>query len=157
MAESGCLRDVAVQNLEVVGKADLSGVSLTYKVPVVDITTATYTVGAEQSGTIFTLNKDDGITVTLPVPAAGLKFEFVVATAPTTSVTIVTNASANIIHGQITTSEDAAGCVACAASSDTITLVANLAIVGDRVNVVSDGTSYFVGGCVDVQDAATTT
>ena len=156
MSESGCQRDVACQNLEVSGRTQLDTVSS--KVPVVSITTATYPVSAGQTGTLFALNKADGITVTLPAPAAGLNFDFVVATAPTSNTTtIVTTSSANIIHGQITTSEDAGGSVACVAEADTITLVANTAIVGDRVQVVSDGTRYFVSGCVKLATAATTT
>ena len=88
MAESGCLRDVAVQNLDVGGKADLSSATLTYKVAVESITTATYTVAAIQSGSLFVLNKADGIVVTLPAPASGLSFNFVVGIAPTATATI---------------------------------------------------------------------
>tara|TARA_R110002020_G_scaffold52371_1_gene147234 strand:- start:391 stop:957 length:567 start_codon:yes stop_codon:yes gene_type:complete len=56
-----------------------------YKVPVVSITAATYAVTTEQSGTIFTLNKADGIVVTLPAATAGLKYEFYVETALTSN------------------------------------------------------------------------
>ena len=138
MAESGCLRDMQVNNLDVTG-------TLSTKVPVYSITGATYTVKAGQSGALFALNKADGITITLPAPASGLCFDFVVATAPTTAATVVTNGSANIIHGQIVTSADGTATTT-AASSDTVTFAANTAIIGDRISLVSDGTSYFVTG-----------
>ena len=44
------------------------------------ITTATKAVTAADSGTVYGFNKADGIVVTLPTPAAGLNYKFLVET-----------------------------------------------------------------------------
>ena len=49
------------------------------------LTAATYTVSADQSGTIFTFNRAAGVVVTLPAAATGLNFEFYVETALTSN------------------------------------------------------------------------
>ncbi len=122
-----------------------------------EVLIAAKTLVAGDSGKTFYLNLAGGFATTLPAPSMGLKFKFVVNTAPTTAYTVVTASSANVIHGQVSSAEDAAGSVACAASSDTISFVANKAIKGDWVSVESDGTSWFVQGMCNVQDGITTT
>ena len=122
-----------------------------------EVLTAAKTLVAGDSGKTFYLNLAGGFATTLPAPSMGLKFKFVVNTAPTTAYTVVTASSANVIHGQVSSAEDAAGSVACAASSDTISFVANKAIKGDWVSVESDGTSWFVQGMCNVQDGITNT
>ena len=117
----------------------------------------TNTITNTENGKTFVLSLVDGFVSTLPAPFAGASFKFIVGVAPTTAYTVVTDSSANIIHGQVVTSKDAAGDVACAAASDTVTFVAIKAIIGDWVKVVSDGTSWFVSGMCDVQDGITTT
>lgn len=115
------------------------------------------TLTAAQSGSTIYLSLAGGFATTLPAPAEGLKFKFVAAVAPTTAYTIVTSGSANIIHGQISSAEDAAGSVSTTASADTISFVANKAIKGDYCEVESDGTSWYVSGMCNVQDGMTTT
>jgi uncharacterized cupin superfamily protein len=123
----------------------------------VETVTTTNVITADENGKTFILSLAGGFESTLPTPAAGLHFKFIVGVAPTTAYTIVTESSSNIIHGQVCTPEDAAGSVATVASADTITFVANLAIIGDYVKVVSDGTSWFLSGMCSVQDGITTT
>lgn len=122
-----------------------------------EVLTAAKTLVAGDSGKTLFLALAGGFAVTLPAPSLGLKFKFVVSTAPTTAYTVVTASSANVIHGGVTSGEDAAGSVATAASSDTISFVANKAIKGDWVEVESDGTSWYVFGNCSVQDGITTT
>lgn len=122
-----------------------------------EVLTAAKTLTAKDTGKTLYLTLAGGFATTLPLPSLGLEFTFVVAVAPTTTYTVVTASSANIIHGQVCSAEDAAGDVACAAASDTISFVANKAIIGDWVKVRSDGTSWFVSGMCDVQDGITTT
>lgn len=110
--------------------------------------TAANVIAASESGTTYFLNLAGGFASTLPAPAAGLHFRFIVGTAPTTSYTITTNASANVIFGQVYcnagTDEDSAT----TGGEDTISFVANTAVVGDQVDIVSDGTKwYFKGFC----------
>ena len=47
---------------------------------VADVTTATYTVTAAQSGSILTLNRAAGIVVTLPTASSGLHYRFIIGT-----------------------------------------------------------------------------
>ena len=126
------------------------------EVPVENVIT-TNVITAAESGKTFILSLAGGFTSTLPKPEVGLNFKFIVGVAPTTAYIIATNGSANIIQGQVVSAEDAAGSVATAADSDTITFVANKAIIGDTVEVVSDGSRWFVKGFCNVQDGITTT
>ena len=110
------------------------------------------TLSADDSGKTFLLALAGGFTTTLPAAAEGVTYRFIVSVAPTTAYIIVTDSSANVIHGQVATSEDAAGDVACAAASDTVTFVASKAIIGDWVELTSDGTNWYISGMCDVQD-----
>ena len=58
----------------------------TLKKAVTSITDSTKTVTAAESGTIFTLNRAGGITVTLPAAEAGLYYNFHVGTTFTTTL-----------------------------------------------------------------------
>ena len=106
--------------------------------------TAVSTLTAAQSGTIFFLNSATEFATTLPAPAAGLSYTFIVKAAPSgASYTIVTNGSANIIKGVQVTAEDAGGSGDSGTADDTITFVDGQAVAGDMVTVISDGTSWF--------------
>ena len=54
------------------------------------ITTATKTLTAADSGTVYGFNKADGIVVTLPTPAAGIHYKFLVETTFTSAGQIKT-------------------------------------------------------------------
>ena len=102
--------------------------------------TTTNTILANESGKTFFLNLAGGFTSTLPAPAEGLKFKFIVQTAPTTAYIITTNGGDNIIFGTIvdTTATLAAN------AEDTITFVASTALVGDSAEFISDGTNWYM-------------
>lgn len=120
--------------------------------------TTTNVITASESGTRFILNSATGFVSTLPAPAAGLEFWFYIgATEPTSSHTVVTASSANIMVGVIGTAEtfSASADVTIAADSDTITFVANKAVHGDHAHVWSDGTNWYVDGFCAVQDGMT--
>ena len=123
-----------------------------------NIAAATLTT-ADAGKTIF-LKLAAGFVTTLPLPAAGLSFEFIVGTAPSAgSYTIVTSGSANIIKGQVYTS-DFSGTVDSdieVSGGDTITLVTAKAVAGDRVELRCDGTNWFAYGFCSVFDAITIT
>jgi hypothetical protein len=104
--------------------------------------TAASTLTAAQSGTTFFLNSATEFATTLPAPAAGIAYTFIVKTAPSgASYTVVTAASANIIKGQAYPASGAAGDTGTA--DDTISFVDAQAVAGDTVIVISDGTSWF--------------
>ncbi len=104
--------------------------------------TATNVIAASETGSVFFLNSATEFVSTLPAPAAGLKFTFIVKAAPSgASYTIVTNASANIIKGQQQSAAGDAGDTG--TTDDTITFVDGQAVPGDRVDVISDGTYWY--------------
>jgi hypothetical protein len=105
-----------------------------------EVVTTTNVITADEAGTTFYLDAAGGFTSTLPAPAIGLKYKFIVSTAPTTAYIITTNGGANILQG---TYIDIVGEMVSIASQDTLNFVANTALVGDYLEVESDGTSWF--------------
>lgn len=124
-----------------------------------EVVAATNVITAAESGKTFFLNHATEFVSTLPAPAAGLRYTFIVSGAPSgASYTIVTNASANIIKGNVVTAQDAGGSSDTEQSGgDTITLVDSKAVAGDRVDVVCDGTNWFATAVCKVFDAITIT
>ena len=79
---------------------------------VVDITAATYTVEDIQSGTHFTLNKADGIVVTLPVAEPGLTYTFSIGTTFTGTFSLDAAQTSDLYIGTLIMSDkDAPGTV----------------------------------------------
>jgi hypothetical protein len=104
--------------------------------------TAASTLTAAQSGTTFFLNSATEFATTLPAPAAGVTFTFIVKAAPSgANYTVVTASSANIIKGQAYPASGDAGDTGTA--DDTISFVSGSSVAGDMVTVISDGTSWF--------------
>jgi hypothetical protein len=113
-------------------------------------------ITAAESGKTFFLELATGFVSTLPAPAIGLRYTFVVKTAPSGgSYTVVTTSSANIIKGQQFSSAGDAGDSGTA--DDTITFVDGQSVAGDRVEVISDGTSWFAYAFSDVAAGITFT
>jgi len=108
-----------------------------------EVVTATNAdISAVESGKTFFLSSATEFVSTLPAPALGLRYTFIVTAAPSgASYTVVTNSSANIIIGQQQSVAGDAGDFGTA--DDTITFVDGQAVAGDRVDVISDGTSWF--------------
>ena len=122
------------------------------------VLTTTKTVAAFETGTRFILNTATAFVTTLPAPAAGLEFWFYIgATEPTTSHTVVTNASANIINGNLVSPDVDGTNVVNAADADTISFIASKALHGDFAHVWSDGTNWYLDGMSSAFDGMTTT
>jgi uncharacterized protein GlcG (DUF336 family) len=108
----------------------------------VSTATAASTLTVADSGKTIFLNSATEFVTTLPLPASGLRFTFIVKAAPVgTAYTVVTNGGANIIKGQQYNAAGVAGDTG--TSDDTITFVASSSVAGDRVELISDGTSWF--------------
>lgn len=121
-----------------------------------EIVTATNVITAAESGSTFFLNSTAEFVSTLPLPALGLRYTFIVQAAPSgASYTIVTNGSANIIVGKMTAAGATAGDTG--ATDDTISFVDGQAVVGDRVDVISNGTSWYAYGVASVAAGITFT
>lgn len=123
--------------------------------PTVETLSAARALTAAESGKTLLLSLAGGFAVTLPPPAVGVRFTFIVAIAPTTAYTVVTSGSANIIKGFATNAAGAS--VTPLLDGDTITFVASQAVAGDQVTVVSDGTSWFMNGWAHVAAGITNT
>lgn len=115
------------------------------------------TLVAADSGTTYFLNLADGFTVTLPAPELGLRFKFIVSTAPTTAYVITTNGGDDIMIGGINELEvDTGDDGPYDNNADTLNFVASVAVVGDFVEMVSDGTSWFFNGQTNADGGITT-
>ena len=100
--------------------------------------TAAYTVLASDSGKIFTIDQDAAFTITLPSDQEGLNYKFIVTDAGSGEVHITSGAS-NGIKGfsmDPTTGINAIDNVL-------IDIVSGTAVVGDYVNLVNDGTTWW--------------
>ncbi len=118
----------------------LDGVNVTAAAS--EVVTATNAITAAESGTTFFLDATTEFVSTLPAPALGLRYSFIVKAEPSgANYTVVTTSSANIIIGKQFVAADAAGDTGTA--DDTISFVSGQAVAGDRVDVISDGTNWF--------------
>lgn len=133
-----------------------SGVTITGQLEPIEDVTATNVITAAESGSTFFLNSATEFVSTLPAPAAGLKYKFIVKAAPSgANYTIVTNGGDNILIGMVTcATADDLGAVD--ANADVITFVGGQSVVGDWVEVVSDGTSWYYSGACFVAEGITT-
>lgn len=108
------------------------------------VLTAAGNITGEDHGKTLFLDNTTGFVTTLPMPIMGFDCDVINRTPNTTgNHTIVTNGSPNIIKG-IAFNGEAAGVGDSGATDDTISFVANSSLAGDRVNLRSDGTSWFV-------------
>ena len=121
-----------------------------------EVVTATNVIAASESGKTFFLSAAAGFESTLPTAAAGLRFRFIVKTAPTSNGYTITGSPADKIQGTVACSgaEDTVNGVT-AADADNVILVANVDLVGDLVDFVSDGTNWYVTGNVNTFAAIT--
>lgn len=109
----------------------------------VEVVAATNVITAAESGTTFVLSSATEFVSTLPAPAAGLNYKFIVGAAPSgASYTVVTASNATIIQGLVVVN----GATVAGANEDTITFADGAAAVGDWVEVISDGTNWYVSG-----------
>ena len=134
--------------VDITGNATISG-SAAFLQPVVSITDATYTPTSAQSGTIFSLNRAGGITVTLPTAAAGLTYEFHVGTTFTGTCIIQGASSDDTMQGAILSlDKDELGSVV-ALNENIDTAGWNIPAAADyRLTLDADTDGRFIGGYV---------
>ena len=125
--------------------------------PVTSITDATYTPTTAQSGTIFSLNRAAGVTVTLPAAAAGLFYEFHIGTTFTGSFILQGATSADTFQGMVfQLDKDELGSVV-ALNENIDTAGWNVPAAADyRLTMDADTDGRFIGGhirCVAITDA----
>jgi hypothetical protein len=106
MSESGCLKDVACQNLQVEGvmKATTAGKGISYLRQVLSKTDS-YTLSRLESGAIVTGNKAAGMTITLPTAEVGLTYDIHVGTTITSNAFIINTDGTDTFQGQLITND----------------------------------------------------
>lgn len=131
---------------------DPDGVELAVN-PFVKTKTAAFTVPTSENGMTYILSLAGGFATTLPSPAAGLRYRFVVGISNTSNYTIA--AASAIIFGSVSSADLNAASDAALSSTGitTITLAANKSVKGDWIELVSDGAAWFMSGNVTVFDA----
>ena len=115
--------------------------------PVEDLTEAS-TLTTSDCGKTLLLNSATEFATTLPTPTSGCKLKFIVKAAPASaSYTVVTASSGNVIIGGINELEtDTGDDGPYDDNADTITFADGVAVVGDEVEMNSDGTSWYING-----------
>lgn len=105
------------------------------------LSTAT-TLTNSDSGKVFTLSGSAGVAITLPsVAVDGFNAKFVIGSAfATTNFTVV--APTQVIQGGAIVNS----VFVPASNENVISFVATAETIGDYVNIVSDGTKYYVDG-----------
>ena len=114
----------------------------------VEVVSATNVITAAESGRVFFLNSGTEFASTLPAPALGLEYTFIVSAAPSgASYTVVTEGGCQIMAGHVLAvdlaGDDTGTDVETTATGTTITFVDGVSVVGDRAHVISDGSSWF--------------
>ena len=124
---------------------------------VTEVVTAANTITAAENNKVFFMNTAGGFANTLPAPFAGAHYIFIVTAAPTTAYTVVTEGSCQVLAGHVLTSgfADSGSDVETAATGTTVNFVASIAVVGDRAELWSDGTSWFAS-CICAVEAGIT-
>lgn len=135
----------------------LTGKTVSGPVPT-ETAAATDTLTADESGKVIFLSSATEFAITLPAVAAGLRFTFIVAAAPSgASYTIVSGA--NEIIGQVYSTDvnSATDPDFEASGANTISFVDSKAVKGDSVELVCDGTNWYARAFCSVFDAITFT
>lgn len=125
-----------------------------------EVVAAANTITAAESGSVFFLSATAEFASTLPAPAAGLHYTFIVSAAPSgASYTIASASGTDNIHGTAVSSADAGGSMDSTAgtAADTITFVDGQSLKGDMVELWCDGTSWYASGFASDEDAITYT
>jgi hypothetical protein len=120
------------------------------------LVTAAKTLTAADSGVTQFLDLAGGFTVTLPALKLGLRFTFVVKTAPTTAY-IIASATADNIIGWPSNIGGADSVADGNAAGDVLNFVANVALAGDMAEFFCDGTSWHVRAHAKAINAITIT
>lgn len=120
----------------------------------IEIVTTTNVLTAAESGKTFILNSATGFVTTLPAAEAGLRFKFIVGNTPPTSGnhTVITPSTPDLIDGVVMFNT-----VVPFANEDTVSFVASTAIAGDWVELVCDGTNWYITGAMATTGAITGT
>ena len=124
----------------------------------VENVTAAKTLTTGDSGKVFTIDQDSSFAITLPKAAdadVGWHAKFIITDAGTNSVTIIPNSAEDTLIGMVVS---AAGSEAGAQSAETGVDVIDFisgAAAGDWVELLCDGSNFYVSGMIHDSDHVT--
>lgn len=118
---------------------------------------AANTLTTSECGKISFLSSATEFDSILPAPTAGCEFTFIIAAAPSgAAYTISTASLANIFIGHVVTADvNSATDGDISTADDRISFADGVAAVGDKVVMVSDGTSWFYQASAAVYNGIT--
>ena len=122
----------------------------------VEVVTAANTITAAESGTTYILNSATAFASVLPTVAAGLRYRFIAGATQVTggnhTVSCVAN-NDNTMYGSVTV----AGLVIAGTVEGQANFIADTMLPGDWVEVISDGTNWYISGQATASGAITLT
>jgi hypothetical protein len=123
-----------------------------------EILTAARVLTAADSGKVFFLKLAVGFNITLPAPAVGLNYKFYVNIAPTGGAGYtITAAAINTMVGQVYSSTGGDADSTTTFIADLMTFVNDAAVIGDSLDVYSDGVGWYGRGFCNADTGITTT
>ena len=147
--------------LAVTGTVTAGGSAITNVLMDSETVTAANVLTSAECGKVMFLSAGAEFQTTLPAVTgtAGCEFDFYIAAAPAgANYTIVTDSSENTITGGVVEREvDTDDDGPYLAAADTVTFVQAVSALGDYVHFMSDGTTWFMTGQVNLDDALTIT
>ncbi len=119
-------------------------------------------INVEDSGKTFITPQTAGpinVTYTLPLPQAGLHFRFVngAPAALAGDVNIATHGAANILFGMAISGPTGGTALLAIATNHIIRFASAESVLGDYIDLISDGTNYYVEAISSVGGSITVT
>lgn len=108
----------------------------------VETLAAAQTLTAADSGKTYILSAAAGATITLPALKSGVHFKFIIGATFATSNWVVASAEGSNVQGVLIVN----GASVDAADEDQINFVATAETVGDHIEIICDGTDWYVSG-----------
>ena len=122
-----------------------------------EVVAATNVLTTAECGKTMTLAHATEFTSTLPAPLSGCKFKFIVGLAPSgASYVIASNGGADVITLEVNELEtDTGDDGPYDDNADTVNFVDGVAVKGDWLECVSDGTDWFCNGTTNADGGVT--
>jgi hypothetical protein len=130
-----------------------------YLLPVEKISAAKSLDAVSDSGKIFVVaNAGSGYSITLPTTLeVGTQYKLIFEDSPNAAVTIAAGSAiifGKVVEGEVDTSDDAPGSAGATGVSNVI--FGTTSDEGDPLDIVCDGTKWYVNGMTAVDGAVTT-
>lgn len=130
---------------------DFETINVDYTITPVNFVGTSQILTVQNSGDLNVLNSTSGSVVSLPLASSGYTFPFVVSALGPHTIT----APASTLFGAVNCAVPTTGSTlnVTNATGSTVLLTTSGSTIGDRFNVISDGTNYYVSGTVSKYNA----